>query len=141
MNAPFTRRAALAGALVAVPVLGGASLAAMPPMAILAGLDPVFAAIERHKEAWRLYGEACPLTDSIAGEQEGRVITAADEATFEAVIDAENAALADLFETPPHTVAGMRTMIEYIVKFDEGCLPEASGPLLATLLKSPLLAA
>ena len=36
--------------------------------------------------------------------------------------------------------AGMRAAIEYFVKFDTGCMPDASGAFLATFLKSPVLA-
>jgi hypothetical protein len=32
-------------------------------------------------------------------------------------------------------------MIEYLVQYDEGCEPVASGRFLKTLLKSPMLAA
>jgi hypothetical protein len=34
----------------------------------------------------------------------------------------------------------MWAAIEHLVKYDEGCVPEASGDFLATLLKSPLFA-
>jgi hypothetical protein len=85
--------------------------------------DPTFAAIERHREAWRLVVE-----------------TESDEPAYEAIREAEQEALDALFALPPITVAGMRAAIEWMVKYDDGCVPETSGAFLATLLDSPLLA-
>ena len=140
MNTPFTRRAALSGALAAIPALAGAAIVATPSLALAANPDPIFAAIEWHREAWRIFDATCGLTDNVVADREGREVTPDDEAAYEAANDAEEAALANMCETPPQTVAGMRAAIEYFVKFDTGCMPDASGAFLATLLKSPVLA-
>jgi len=99
--------------------------------------DPIFAAIERHKKAFSDYGDACKLTDTVAARNEGREITANDEATFDAFSEAEEAALDDLLTLAPITRAGARAALEYIADMDaDECLVGFA----ATLLKSPVLA-
>jgi hypothetical protein len=77
----------------------------LPAAAIAASsdVDPIFAAIERHREAWRAFSAACDLTDSVLAEEQGREVTKADKAAYEAY-NAEQEALAALFATPPITL-------------------------------------
>jgi hypothetical protein len=50
------------------------ALAILPVPAIAASLevDPIFAAIKRHNEAWRAFGATCPRIDNVVAENEGR---------------------------------------------------------------------
>jgi hypothetical protein len=102
-------------------------------------VDPIFAAIERHKAAWAAFREACDLTDEVRADHEGREVTEADEAAYEVCNKAEQEALDALFALPPITLAGMRAAIQWIVEYDCGCMETASD-FLPTLLDSPLLA-
>jgi hypothetical protein len=49
-----------------------------------------------------------------------------------------HAAFAKLLETPPTTISGTRAIIEYLVAWDGGNVPEDSGEYLQTLLHSPI---
>jgi len=99
--------------------------------------DPIFAAIERHKKAFSDYEGACKLTDTVAARNDGREITANDEAEFEAASEAEEAALDDLLTLAPITRAGARAALEYIGDMDaDECLVGFAE----TLRNSPVLA-
>ena len=102
--------------------------------------DPIFAAIERHKQLFRIFCDLSNRTDEVAAEEEGREVTEADEAALDAASEAEMGAADELVATPPVTVAGMRAAIEHLVRYDAGCEPVALGRFLATLLESPVLA-
>ena len=85
--------------------------AAAPALAILpaaiaaaAECDPVFAAIERHRAAWRAFSDACELTDEPLAKEQGREVTEADEAVYEAANKAEKDAMADLLSLAPVTI-------------------------------------
>lgn len=130
-----SRRAAL-GALAHLP-----ALAILPAAAAIAPVDPIFAAIERHRAAFALYADLCARTDEAAAEQEGREITQVEREAFATAGVDETESRDALIATAPTTIAGLRTAIDHLVKFDSGCLPDTSGYFLATLLKSPLLAA
>ena len=82
-----SRRAMLAG-LAAAPVAGLPAIAG-----VVAGDDPIFAAIERHKAAWSAFLPTCDLTDEVLAKQQGRDVTEADEAIHEAASYAETEAL------------------------------------------------
>ena len=105
-----------------------------------AGVDPIFAAIERYKELFRIFCYLGARTDKVAARAEGREVTEADKEALAAASAAETAAADELIATPPVTIAGMRAAIEHIVEYDEGCEPVASACFLATLLESPLFA-
>ena len=129
---PKSRRAALSlfAAAPAVAILGGAAIASS------AGPDPVFSAIERHKEAHRAFEEAIRRTDEVAAEQQGREITQAERDADAAASAAESEALDALLELPPVTAAGMRAVLEHVSSLDDGYYLDALAP---TLLRSPLL--
>ena len=137
-NSLLSRRAALAGAFRALPAIAGVAALAGPSTASPA--DPIFAAIQRHKEAWRAFGEVCSITDTVAAREEGREVTAADEAVHEAASDAEYAARDELFQSPAQTAAGMRAFIEHYIEYDVGCMDEVTSAFLEALLESPVLA-
>jgi hypothetical protein len=139
MRAPVSRRAALSGALVTVPGLAAVAALSGPSTAFAANPDPIFAAIERHKKAWRTFSATCDLTDNVLAEKEGRIVTEADEAIYEAASDAEHEARAALFNTPAQTAAGMRAFIEHHIEYDAGLMDEVVAAFLASLLQSPVL--
>jgi hypothetical protein len=99
------------------------------------GEDPIFEAISRHNERFRLF---CALSDR--HDVEGRAETKADKAATEAASNAETEAVEAPIATAPQTIAGLRGAIEHLAKYDDGSEPVASGRFLAALLKSPLLA-
>jgi hypothetical protein len=130
---PSRRRFLAAGSAVTV----FASLRGAIAQAEVRGRDPIFAAIERHKETEIRFCAACKLTDEVAAEEEGRVVTSADEAEYEAASAASESALAALLATPPATKAGFHAAFEYIIGlgWDE-CL----SPFAETLRKSNFFA-
>ena len=128
-----TRRTILAG-LAAAPVAGLPAIAGA-----VAGNDPIFAAIERHKAAWSAFLPTCDLTDEVLAKQQGREVSEADEAAHEAADDAESEALDALVETAPTTKAGARAAIEWLIEYNRGCEPRDIGRFAMTLLRSPVL--
>jgi hypothetical protein len=104
-----SRRAAL-GALATAPALAlPAAMAAEP-------VDPVFAAIERHRVA-----KAALV---LAGSRTAYVIKAAkeDEDAEQEASDAEEEALVELVSAPT-TLAGVKVMLEYVAQIDPGESP------------------
>lgn len=86
--------------------------------------DPIFAAIQAHRLERARFEDACDLTDEVRAEQEGRVVTADDEAKFDAASRAEEAALERIASTRARTAAGFVAALKYLVPYaDEGdCL-------------------
>jgi len=103
--------------LKSLPVVAVAASAAFPA---IAHTDPIFAAIERHKEAHKAYFKHDDLTDEEAA--------------------AEHAACEELLETIPTSKEGIRAVLEWLITYEAGMAPEACGKFLPTLLKSPVLA-
>jgi hypothetical protein len=122
---PKSRRAALG--LFA----SASALAVMPAVASAASLevDPIFAAIKRHHEAWCAFG----------ARNEVRVVTEADEAAWTAANEAEEEAFEDLITLPPVTMPGLRAAVHYFIEFETECIPGATDKFLTALLASPLL--
>lgn len=102
------------------------------------GVDPIFAAIERHKAAEARYCDACWLTDEVAAENEGRVVTAVDHAEFAAAQLNSDGALDVFLATAPKTWAGVRAFLRHCI--DEESIERFLDDALETLLKSPILA-
>ena len=109
MSANLNRRAVLAGAAAtAIPTAAVATLPNLEP-------DPIFAAIQRHKDAYLAHGAA----DTVDGD-----IDAAADADF----DARDA----LLEIQPTTMAGAVALLRYSWEFcqqsgEEGIWGEAGG--------------
>ena len=116
-----TRRAALT-ALAGVPAL------ALPAVAAAEPVDPIFAAIERHKAAWKVVMDAMDVRDT-------------DPRPYEEADESYTEALEALIETAPLTLAGAKAAIAYFVEWDREVLPYDSGSFLETLLQSPVFAA
>ena len=115
-----TRRAAL-GALASVSAL------ALPAAAAAEPVDPIFAAIERHRAVWKLVMDAMDVKDT-----DPRPYEEADK-LYEEAIEA-------LMATAPLTLAGAKAAIAYFVEWDDGVDNDTSR-YLETLLRSPVFAA
>jgi hypothetical protein len=132
---PQSRRAALG-------LFAGASAFAVTPLgAIASGLevDPIFAAIKRHIEAWRVFGDTCQRIDEVIARMEGREVTEADEEAYAGANTAEEDAFEALITLPPVTVAGFRAAVHYFIEFETECIPGATDKFLTALLASPVL--
>jgi hypothetical protein len=124
-----TRRAALR-------LFGAAPALAILPALANSPVDPVFAAIERHKVAWAAFVETCDPLDNVEGEQEGTK----EELAYMEASGAADEALAAFLATPPTTLAGLHAALAYAVEVDSDCMPDNSGRIAETLLRSPLFA-
>lgn len=102
--------------------------------------DPIFAALERHNAAERAFIRTCDLTDEVRAEEEGRIVTVADEAAKDSAREVEEAALQALIDTAPTSKAGARAAIEWLAHYDRGCELRHVGQFAMTLLRSPVLA-
>jgi hypothetical protein len=91
----------------------------VPARGAPAELDPIFGIVAAHKAAWAKFME---LDDR-------------DLETFEEGGRAADAAMHELMNTPPTTLAGMRAIIQYLVDWDNN----SGYYYLPTLLRSPLL--
>ena len=116
-----TRRAAL-GALASVSAL------ALPAVATAEPVDPIFAAIERHKAAWKLVMDAMDVRDT-------------DPQPYEEADELYQDVLEALIATAPLTLAGAKAAIAYFVEWDRDVLPDDSCRYLETLLQSPVFGA
>ena len=127
----MNRRAAL-GAIAVLPALAGDAFG--DP-----ARDPVLAAIERHKTAWRAFRAACDRTDEVKAESNGRGVTEADEAAYHAANEVEERAFEAPLDMPLQTAQGAVAQIEYLRQLDFDLISGASRRFLATLLRSPLI--
>jgi hypothetical protein len=92
-------RRSLVTSAAALPAL------AVPAAAVSTGADPVFAAIETHRTAWREYGNKCYLDD---------IDTSEAKAELELAAEAEEDALSALTEIKPVTRQGAAELLRYI---------------------------
>ena len=82
--------------------------------------------IERHKTVWDAYVKAtCELT--------GNELDA-----YRKTHDDDRKTLEAFLATPPTTLTGLRAALEYAVEIDRDCVPDNSGRIAETLLKSPV---
>jgi hypothetical protein len=133
MKRLIDRRAAL-GALASLTAL------AIPAAAMVAPADPIFAAIEKHRVALAAFVATLNPVDEVLAELEGREVTQAAEDAYDVASEAQDVALDEFVQTAPHTIAGMRAMLEYVVSEAEDVefRPEDSLEIMWTLLRSPL---
>lgn len=104
------------------------------PTATYAAYDPIFAAIESHKESVRAVDVANNVTDLAAAEREGRVVTAADGIAGLEASDAEGRTLGEVLRLAPVTEAGMLAVLRYVAALDNGFF---LSERVSSLLKSP----
>lgn len=108
MTTKQTRRTILAGA-AAFP-----ALAIIPTTAVAAGgVDPIFAAIEKHRQAEAAYTEMFD-TDLIRNSKQSTPDTDALEARADELGDAANDLYVDLVTMTPTTPAGCAALLRYI---------------------------
>jgi hypothetical protein len=81
-------------------------------------VDPIFAAIERHKIAWRALDQTCTLTDEVLARREIRKVNPEHRAKHECACEEENAARAAFVGTAPTTESGILAGIGYAAKLD-----------------------
>jgi hypothetical protein len=116
-----SRRAVLAGVAV-TPVLATPALA----LSSLGGADPIFAAIERHKAAYRIQMEAgrirCHTADAKWDPEYDPVKCEAAKEAYTAAADAsDDAAAADALTTiRPTTMAGVLALLHHVEAFNAG---------------------
>jgi hypothetical protein len=141
----INRRALLGRGAITVSGLAiGATIGSVIPLPAVASavsleVDPIFAAIRRHNEAWRAFGATCRRTDSVVARNEGREVTEADEAAWTTANEAEEEAFEALLTLPPVTMPGLRAAMHYFIEFETECIPRATDKFLTALLASPLL--
>lgn len=124
-----TSRRAIVASRAAAPVAG------LPVLA--AAADPIFAVIERAKAADARFAAACALTDDVAAEAEGRIITPLDRAEFAAADHDSDEAHDAFLATAPTTAAGVRAFLRHCI--DDEWTQDFIGTALETLLCSPVL--
>jgi hypothetical protein len=121
MTDKHSRRGVL-GALASVPAL------AVPAVAIAEPVDPIFAAIEKHRAA-------CSALVAVMGDCENWVFVGMPEDK------AEKDTRSAMLETVPTTLAGMGAMLKYIADVRELFGPDEELKEFATsLAQSPIFA-
>ena len=118
MTDALNRRRLLAGTAMAL----SAPVVALPA---LATADPIFALIEKHKEAYELHGLACDRESDAAEKALASGISLSKEypgkhetqAALSAASDAAHDALWDLATTAPTTLAGAVALARYVGDF------------------------
>jgi len=105
--------------------------------------DPIFAAIERHREALAAMESTVWRADCVGPEGQPRIVTGADERAVKAADCGEVKALRELLATPPITSEGARAAMKYLIDLDaaDWTAPAVAGKFLPALMKSALLAA
>jgi hypothetical protein len=118
-----------------VSAAGGAAPAeGFHPATSVRAADPIFEAIERHREAAWAFEAADRLTDRVATTDEVRAIAEADDNSLSEATYAEGYALGTVLHLAPTTLLGTRAVLRYVAVLEDGIhLPER----VASLLKSP----
>jgi hypothetical protein len=129
-----TRRAALRAFV-------GASAFAIPTINAIASAtgDPVFAAIERHKAAYEVLQTTRFTIDDMMYNPE-REVSDAEWDAYDRGHKTEEAAFDELLTYAPETNAGVRAIVAHLIFLDDGRLSDKMKQLLASLLKSRVLA-
>ena len=112
MSTPMNRRAAIAGALSALPVIavaGAASLTAAAA-AVAAPVDPVYAAIAEHKRAVAAFNAVCTKYEDFDPDE----MTDEENAEYDAANLAESDALEAVGRTLPTTREGAIEAAHYV---------------------------
>ena len=140
MTTILNRRAILAGA-AALPAT------TLPVIAAPAAPDPIFAAIEAHREGWKALGRAVGETDRLvlALPRELRLTNTeweyeTDDPSWIAAqraVDAAHESMDEegLLKIIPTTLAGVRALAQYATgeEYDLESLPDGAQVLLATI--------
>jgi len=121
-----------------LPMIGGSVALLSQPVAVAEAADPIFAAIAEYKRLDAIFGDCCGLEDEVAAENEGREITEADKQVVKAALDASNNAFAEVLETVPSTLAGLKALLELVQS--ESVTYEYIDIAMQSALKSPVFA-
>jgi hypothetical protein len=121
MSAITDRRGVLYKLPTARAAEAAAPMPAIPAKSATEEPDAIFGLIGAHKAAWAQFMD----------------LDERDHETFEEGGQAADAAMYELMNTPPTTLAGIRAIIQYLVDWDN----DSGYYYLPTLLRSPLLAA
>jgi hypothetical protein len=120
----LSRRTLIAGAAVLSTTAAVATTVAVPSAPAAAPPDPIFAAIERHKEAFRPSLEAARVKlNTVSAEWAENYDAAAHEAAEAAAVvtsEAEEDAANALTTIRPTTMAGILALIRYVAEFNAG---------------------
>jgi hypothetical protein len=100
--------------------------------------DPVLAAIEAHRSAWKAETAAMDRADGVLAMKEGRTVTPEDVEAKKQAKRATNDAMTTLHKTAPVTMAGLGAAIGYLIEWDEGEMGDDASTGLQALLGSPL---
>lgn len=119
--------------------LSAAAATAVLPAGALAQTDPIFAAIERHRAAFKEFAAASLANDTVAAKKIGRQITQADNDRLDAAQDADLEAAELVASTAPTTMAGLAAALVWLLEYDHGCIPDTTIQFLETLATSPLI--
>jgi hypothetical protein len=106
------------------------------PGAPAALVDPIFAAIERHRTAWAPYEAALKRTGPFVGPPPQALEDAKNAAG-----DAEMAAANELLATTPTTLVGLGELLRYAAEMDPGSVPDSPQDFkafVAALARSPV---
>ena len=102
--------------------------------------DPIFQAIARHIAARDALIAVIPLADDVQAERDGRKVTQADRAAFEALNLYEDAAFLELFLIVPTTLDGRRALLQHFVQRDDDGICDPIGEVAARILRLPIFA-
>jgi len=102
MTTQFTRRTLALGAVAA---------ATTPTAALSSVPDPVFAAIARHREAYRAHGQALAITSELDSVELEAAATHAGDVELQAALA--------LLDTRPTTIAGCIALLRYSFQQDD----------------------
>lgn len=111
----------------------------LPAVAVARPTDPIFAAIERHRSAFKEFVDASLAADEVKAEKDGRKVTHEAEDRLDAAIIADTEEAELLVSTSPETKAGLAAAVAWLLEYDQGCIPDTSGRFLRALATSPLL--
>ncbi len=132
-------RRAIPGAVSAAALATGAVAAAV---ASPAEADPVFAAIEKHRQAEAEFRRLCGITEEDERQAAGRSEEEA-QTILDAVFDGTDQALATFATTVPQSKVGIRAALHHFLEFVDrsGCLmpEEEAKDLMRSILASPAL--
>jgi hypothetical protein len=104
--------------------------------------DPVFTAIERHRQAWEAFGEAAKRADTIQAGRDGRTVTPDEESAYHASSEFEAGARKAFLRTLPSTEAGIVAGLKHAAQIDKNYGSKSRLRKFAkTLRESPMIAA
>jgi hypothetical protein len=80
--------------------------------------DPIFAAINRHKALFHVFGETCSLADEVVAEQQERQVSDAERALYNDAGKLECEARKAFVATIPLTEQGIIAGLKYAAQVD-----------------------